>query len=78
MSTLPNWEACKENVLPLKVGRSVKSLDENLSVIPTNDRNEGSNKDARSLVFEEELKKKKIPTEKLVCKKMYFVQKLTI
>ena len=35
--TVPNWEASKENVLPIKRGRSVKVLTENLGTEKSND-----------------------------------------
>ena len=39
MTEIDNWESSKENVLPLKRGRSVNGLNENLSILGKDKRN---------------------------------------
>jgi hypothetical protein len=48
----PTWEACKENVLPIKRGRSAKGLSESLQV--KNHENSAIDK-LREKVFEDSL-----------------------
>jgi hypothetical protein len=50
---VPSWEASKENVLPIKKGRSVKGLSEALS---RNVISENTNEKNQEKAFETELK----------------------
>ena len=57
----PTWESCKENVLPIKRGRSAKGLSEVLKD-PINDNGSSSSNDAKDInrlreqVFEDTIK----------------------
>ena len=65
---MDNWEACKENVLPIKRGRNVKDLNENLEKSVDN-TNKNSLDKIQEAYFENNLKSKeteeKTETEKL-------------
>jgi hypothetical protein len=58
---VPQWELCKENVLPIKRGRSTKGLQETLSKPATlSDQGQDNNNSVEQLreqLFEEELAK---------------------
>ena len=69
-SNTPTWEACKENVLPIKRGRSAKGLSESLQK-NTEDLSENNSRD---IIFEDSIiaASKSSPKELLDAYSLYF------
>ena len=69
-SYTPTWEACKENVLPIKRGRSAKGLPESLQ----NNTEDASGNYSREKVFEDSIiaAAKSSPKELLDAYSLYF------
>ena len=68
-SNTPVWEACKENVLPIKRGRSAKGLSESL----LNNTEDASGNKSRDKIFEDSIiTAAKSPKELLDAYSLYF------
>lgn len=69
-SYTPTWEACKENVLPIKRGRSAKGLSESLQ----NNADDASGNNPRDKIFEDSIiaAAKSSPKELLDAYSLYF------
>lgn len=69
-SSTPTWEACKENVLPIKRGRSAKGLSESLQ----KNNEDLSENNSRDKIFEDSIiaAAKSSPKELLDAYSLYF------